>query len=123
VLETLSTLHRFGGTVLLIYAVLLGLWGTYHYIRNQRVSGGFRSSYLIMAALIPIDGLLGVGSLLASGSPREGILHMVYGVFAVLFIPGAYLYSRGGTDRRETLILAGASWIVAIAFFRGIATG
>jgi heme A synthase len=123
VLETLSTLHRFGGTVLLIYAVLLGLWGTYHYIRNQRVSGGFRSSYLIMAALIPIDGLFGVGALLASGSPREGILHMVYGVFAVLFIPGAYLYSRGGTDRRETLILAGASWIVAIAFFRGIATG
>ena len=122
-LDTLSTLHRFGGTVLLLYAVLLGLWGTYHYIRNQRLSGGFRSSYLIMAALIPIDGLLGLGALLASGHPREGILHMVYGVFAVLFIPGAYLYSRGGTDRRETLILAGASWIVAIAFFRGIATG
>ncbi|HET9782282.1 MAG TPA: hypothetical protein VFR33_10930 [Candidatus Dormibacteraeota bacterium] len=122
-LDTLSTLHRFGGTVLLIYALLLGLWGTYHYIRNQRVSGGFRSSYLIMAALIPIDGLLGLGALLASGHPREGILHMVYGFFAVLFIPGAYLYSRGGTDRRETLILAGASWIVAIAFFRGIATG
>jgi heme A synthase len=123
VLDTLSTLHRFGGTVLLLYAVLLGLWGTYHYIRNQRVSGGFRSSYLIMAALIPIDGLLGLGALIASGQPREGLLHMVYGVFAVLFIPGAYLYSRGGSDRRETLILAGASWIVAIAFFRGIATG
>jgi heme A synthase len=123
VLDTLSTLHRFGGTVLLLYAVLLGLWGTYHYIRNQRVSGGFRSSYLIMAALIPIDGLLGLGALIASGHPRGGLLHMVYGVFAVLFIPGAYLYSRGGTDRRETLILAGASWIVAIAFFRGIATG
>jgi heme A synthase len=123
VLDTLSTLHRFGGTVLLLYAVLLGLWGTYHYIRNQRVSGGFRSSYLIMAALIPIDGLFGLGALIASGHPREGLLHIVYGVFAVLFIPGAYLYSRGGSDRRETLILAGASWIVAIAFFRGIATG
>ena len=122
-LDTLSTMHRFGATVLLIYAVLLGLWGTYYYFRNQRVSGGFRSSYLIMAALIPIQGLLGVGALIASGQPREGILHMVYGAFAVLFIPGAYLYSRGGTERRETLILAGASWIVAIAFFRGIATG
>lgn len=122
-LDTLSTLHRFGATVLLIYAVMLGLWGTYHYIRNHRLSGGFRSSYLIMGALIPLDGLLGVGALLAHGEPREGILHMVYGVFAVLFIPGAYLYSRGGADRRETLVLAGASWIVAIAFFRGISTG
>jgi heme A synthase len=122
-LATLSSIHRFGATVLLIYAVLLGLWGTYHYFRNQPVSGGFRSSYLIMAALIPLQGLLGVAALFFSGHPREGILHMVYGVFAVIFIPGAYLYSRGGSVRRETLILAAAAWIVAIAFFRGIATG
>jgi heme A synthase len=121
VLATLGSLHRFGATVLLIYAVLLGLWGTYHYFRNQPVSGGFRSSYLIMAALIPLQGLLGVAALFVSGHPR--IVHMVYGVFAVIFIPGAYLYSRGGSVRRETLILAAASWIVAIAFFRGIATG
>lgn len=122
-LETLSTLHRFGATVLLIYAVLLGIWGTYFYFRNSRVSGGFRSSYLIMAVIIPLQGLLGIGALIASGHPREGILHMVYGVFAVIFVPGAYRYAQGGTVRRETLILAGAAWIVAIAFFRGIATG
>ena len=48
---------------------------------------------------------------------------MVYGIFAVLFLPGAYLYARGGNARREALILAGASWIVTIAFFRGISTG
>ena len=123
-LETLSTLHRFGGTVLLIYAVLLGLWGTFQYFRNKRLSGGFRSSYLIMGALIPLQGLLGIATLIAGGHTREPVLlHMVYGIFAVLFVPGAYLYSRGGTDRRETLILAAASWIVAIAFFRGISTG
>jgi hypothetical protein len=122
-LNALSAGHHVLATVLLIYAVLLGLWGTYDYFRNHAVSGGFRSSYLIMAALIPVQGLLGVAALFFSGSPREGILHMVYGAFAVLFIPGAYLYAHGGTARRETLILAGASWIVAIAFFRGISTG
>ena len=56
-------------------------------------------------------------------SPAGNILHFVYGAFAVLFLPGAYLYSHGGSERRETLVLAGACWIVAIAFFRGIATG
>jgi heme A synthase len=122
-LETPSSLHRFVAIVLLVYAVLLGVWGTVQYFRNRRLSGGFRSSYLIMAGLIPIQGLLGVAALASSGHPREGILHMVYGVFAVLFVPGAYLYAHGNTDRRETLILAGASWIVAIAFFRGISTG
>jgi heme A synthase len=122
-LATITFLHSYGARVLIVFAVLLGLWGAYQYFRSQRVSGGFRSTYLIMAAVIPVQGVLGVGALIAGGNAREGILHFVYGVFAVLFVPGAYLYSRGNDARREALVLAGASWIVAIAFFRGIATG
>jgi len=38
-------------------------------------------------------------------------------------LPGAYLYAHGGTQRRETVILAGACWVVSIAFIRGIFTG
>ena len=122
-MAALAFFHSYGARVLLIFAILLGLWGTFLYFRNQHVSGGFRSSFLIMAGITVLQGLLGLGALALGGSPREGILHMVYGVFAVLFLPGAYLYSHGGTDRRETLVLAGAAWIVAIAYFRGIATG
>jgi hypothetical protein len=44
-------------------------------------------------------------------------------VFAVLFLPGAYLYAHGGSRRREAVVLAGATWVVSIAYFRGIATG
>jgi hypothetical protein len=51
------------------------------------------------------------------------LLHVVYGIFAVIFLPGAYLYTRNANKRREAVILAGACWIVSIAFFRGIATG
>ena len=122
-MQTLVFLHRYLATVLLIFAVLLAAWGTYTYFRNQKVSGGFRSAFLIMAGVTVLQGLLGLGALLTGASPREGILHMVYGAFAVLFLPGAYLYSHGGSQRRETLVLAGACWIVAIAYFRGIATG
>lgn|ERR671922_1713748 len=119
----LAAVHAYGARVLLIFAVVLGVWGAYEYFRNHRASGGLRSTFLIMAALTPLQGLLGLGALATGGSPREGILHMVYGVFAALFVPGAYVYSRGSDARREVLVLAGASWIVAIAFFRGIATG
>lgn len=122
-MTTLAALHRYLATVLLIFALLLAVWGTFLYFRNQRVSGGFRSSYLIMTGVTVLQGLLGLGVLLLGGSPREGILHMVYGAFAVLFLPGAYLYSHGGSQRRETVIMAGACWIVAIAYFRGTATG
>ena len=122
-MAALAFFHAYGARVLLIFAILLALWGTVLYFRNQRVTGGFRASFLIMAGVTVLQGLFGLASLALGGSPREGILHMVYGAFAVLFLPGAYLYSHGGTDRRETLVLAGACWIVAIAYFRGISTG
>ncbi len=121
--DALSFLHGYGARVLLVFAIVLGLWGAYAYFRTHRLSGGFRSSYLIMAVLTPVQGILGAAALATGAHPNEGILHMVYGAFATLFLPGAYVYSRGGDSRREALILAGASWIVAIAYFRGIATG
>jgi heme A synthase len=122
-LETLAFVHSYGARVLVAFAVLLGLWGAYYYFRNQRISGGFRSTYVIMAVLTPIQGVLGLSALLAGGDPRAGLLHMVYGVFATLFLPGAYIYAHQGNSRREALVLAGASWIVSIAFLRGISTG
>ena len=120
--ETLTFLHGYGANVLIIFAVVLGLWGTFQYFRDQRVSGGFRAGFLIMAALTPVQGLFGVTALLLGNNPREGILHMVYGVFATLFLPGSYVYAHQGNARREALILAGGAWIVSIAFFRGIST-
>jgi heme A synthase len=121
--DILTAVHGYGARVLLIFAIVLGIWGAYEYFRLHRASGGFRSTYLIMAAVTPLQGLLGAGAMVAGGSPSRGILHIVYGIFATLFVPGAYLYSRGSDSRREALVLAGGSWIVAIAFFRGIATG
>ncbi|HSP08599.1 MAG TPA: hypothetical protein VLU92_03255, partial [Candidatus Dormibacteraeota bacterium] len=95
---------------------------TYAYFRNQKLGGGFRSSYLIMAGLTALQGLIGLVAL-ALGQQPTNLLHIVYGVFAVLFLPGAYLYAHDGSQRRETVILAGACWVVSIAFIRGIFTG
>ena len=119
---TLGSLHGFAARALLAYAAALGIWGTYRYFRTQALDGGFRSSYLIMAGLTALQGLLGLATFLLGARPTE-LLHIVYGVFAVIFLPGAYLYAQGGSPRREAVILAGAAWVVSIAYFRGIATG
>lgn len=119
---TLGSLHGYAARVLLIYAVLLGIWGAYRYFRNQELSGGFRASFLIMAGLTAIQGLIGLATFLLGARPTD-LLHIVYGIFAVIFLPGAYLYGQGGTRRREAVILAGAAWVVSIAYLRGIATG
>ncbi len=120
--DSLVFLHALGARALIAFAVLLGIWGTYGYFRHASVSGGFRSSYLIMAGLTAVQGLAGL-SLFVLGHPPARLLHVVYGIFAVLFLPGAYLWAHGGSKRREAVILAAAAWIVAIAYFRGIATG
>jgi hypothetical protein len=122
VIDALRFLHALGATSLVIFAVVLGIWGTYGYFRHDQVSGGFRSSYLIMAGLVAVQGIVGAVLLLAGRRPFE-LLHVVYGIFAVLFLPGAYGWARSGSRRREALILAAASWIVGVAFLRGIATG
>ncbi len=119
---TLGSLHGFAARALLAYAVALAIWGTYRYFRNQELSGGFRASYLIMAGLTALQGLIGLATFLLGARPGV-LLHVVYGIFAVIFLPGAYLYSQGGSRRREAVILAGAAWIVSIAYLRGISTG
>lgn len=118
----LAFLHGLGAWALLLFAVLLGIWGTYQYFRKAEVSGGFRSSFLVMAGLTALQGLIGLAALAGGGRPTN-LLHFVYGAFAVLFLPGAYFWAHSGNRRREAVILAGAAWVVSIAFFRGIATG
>jgi len=120
--DVLLFVHQVGGRALVAFAVVLGVWGAYLYFRRGALSGGFRSSFLIMAGLTAVQGLAGLGEFIAGQRPTE-LLHVVYGAFAVLFLPGVYLYAQNGTKRREAVVLAGASWIVAIAYLRGFATG
>lgn len=114
--------HDWLARVVLIYALVLALWGTYLYFRRGAVTGGFRSSFLVLAAITVLQSLAGAAAFLAGNRPFE-TLHLVYGAFAILFLPGMYLYAHGGSARREAVVLAGACWIVSIAFFRGFATG
>ena len=116
------SVHGVLARALLLYAVVIAVWGTYLYFRKAEVNGGFRASYLILGALTALQGIVGAVLFIAGQRPTE-ILHLVYGVFAVLFVPGVYIYSQGGSKRREAVLLAGACWVVAIAYFRGIATG
>jgi len=108
----------------ILFALLLAGWGSYQYIRHKAVSGGFRSAYLMLCGLTAVQGLLGVLNLLL-GARLNNPLHLVYGVFAVLFLPGLYFYSASGhqSKAREAVLLAAACWIVLVAFGRGWMTG
>ncbi|HLQ61922.1 MAG TPA: hypothetical protein VK131_08670 [Candidatus Acidoferrales bacterium] len=116
-MSALALLHRQLAFALILYAAVLGVWGAYQYFRHRRLSGGFRSSYLLLVALTGLQGLAG----LAAGLPHN-LLHLVYGIFAVVFLPGLYFYTaRGGKDR-EAAFLTAACWVVEVAYLRGLMT-
>ena len=120
-LDVLAFLHQRLALALVLFALILGLWGAYQFLRHRALSGGFRSSYLAMAGLTAVQGALGA-ILLATGHGPKQLLHVVYGAFAVVFLPGVYTYAKGAKDR-EAVFLAASCWIVLVAFGRGVVTG
>jgi hypothetical protein len=121
VASVVALLHNRFGVALLVFSAVLGAWGSFQFARRRAVSGGFRSSYLTMIGLTAVQGVAGLVALTAF-RPQE-LLHVVYGAFAILFLPGVYFYAGRGNAAREAAFLAAACWIVAIAFGRGILTG
>ena len=117
----LAFLHQRFALALILFAAALGVWGTVAFIRRRQVSPGFRSSYVLMIALTGVQGAIGL-ILLTMTQPKE-LLHVVYGAFAFLFLPGIYFWAGRGTKAREAAFLAIACWVVAVAFGRGILTG
>jgi CDP-diglyceride synthetase len=121
VIGILAFLHQRFAFALILLAAVLGVWSTVAFMRRRQVSPGFRSSYVLMIALTAVQGALGL-ILITMTHPKE-LLHVVYGGFAILFLPGVYFWAGRGTKAREAAFLAIACWVVAIAFGRGILTG
>src|SRR2546430_11889915 len=62
--DALLFVHQVGARALVAFAVVLGIWGAYLYFRRDAVSGGVRSSLLLLARRTPLRGLPG---------PRGGV--------------------------------------------------
>lgn len=120
-MSTLVFLHGRLAIALILYAAALGVWGTGSFMIRRQVSPGFRSSYLLMIGLTGVEGLIGL-VLITTTRPHE-LLHVVYGAFAFIFLPGIYTWVGRGPRAREAAFLAAACWIVAVAFGRSITTG
>jgi hypothetical protein len=115
-------LHGRLAIALILFASVLGLWGTFSLFRHRQVSGSYRASYVLLIGLTAVQGLAGVIALALGQRPGE-LLHIVYGIFAIAFLPGVYFFAARGSRAREAMLLAVASWVVAIAYGRGIITG
>ena len=115
-MAALAVLHaRLLVTILLFFGAL-SIWGFFSYLRGQSISGSYKGALAIGELLMLAEFVLGVLLLLSGAQPYRLSIHILYGIVAIIGLPGAFAYTRGRDDRWELLI-----YVVVCLFLCGIA--
>ncbi len=116
-MDLLRVLHNGLSNTTVLFMLALGLWGLWNFLRGEGVTGSYWGALAIGEGVVVLEALIGVALYLAgSNGPARGVLHILYGVVAVLCLPAAFSFTRGRSSRYEVLIYA----VIAL-FLAGIA--
>ena len=109
-------------TILLFFGAL-AIWGFVGFLRDQALSGGYRGALVIGELLLIAQFLIGVALWIGGQHAyREGI-HILYGVVAIITLPGTFAYTRGRDSRYEQLIYAVVCLFLCGIALRALETG
>lgn len=118
-MSTLLTIHGALSNTAWLFFLIIGLWGLYRGIRGQAVNGNYLGAAFIGQMIFATQAVLGF--ILWAGGLSSGIqrssMHLLYGVFALVFLPFIYLSVLRGDDTNR------AQWVLAFTtlFLFGIA--
>ncbi len=118
---TLTQVHGRLANAVVLYAIILGVWGLYNWARRHQVSAGYWGALVIAELLVLTQGALG-GLLWAQGHRPGRDIHILYGFVTALGIPAVYVYTRGREGRAENLAYGSAALIVALLAIRAVVT-
>jgi phosphatidylglycerophosphate synthase len=122
-MNTLILFHaRLLITILLFFGALT-LWGFFSYLRGQAISGSYRGALAIGELLMLAQFVLGLILLIGGRHPAREAIHILYGLVAILTLPGTFAYTRGRDSRYEQLIYAIACLFLCGIALRALETG
>ncbi|MEM7800342.1 MAG: hypothetical protein AAF633_14195 [Chloroflexota bacterium] len=118
-MTTLLTLHSGLLNTAWIFFLIVGIWGVFRAIRGLGVDGGYWGAVAVGQLIFVAHAVL-VASLLFGGlsaSLEQPGIHLLYGAFALVFLPFIYLVALGGDDSNR------GQWVMAFStlFMFGIA--
>jgi hypothetical protein len=116
-MSTLAQIHGVVSNTAMLFFLLLGIWGLYRAIRKYGVDGSYMGALVIGELIFVVQAALGIILAIGGESPGRGIIHYIYGAFALVALPGLFAFTRG--DDSNT-----AQWYYALAtlFLFGVAT-
>jgi hypothetical protein len=122
-MATLALLHaRLLITILLFFGAL-AIWGFFGYLRGQGVSGSYRGALAIGELLMLAQFILGVLLLLNGQQAYRQAIHILYGIVAIITLPGTFAYTRGRDGRWERLIYVAVCLFLCGIALRALTTG
>src|ERR1044071_5740489 len=115
-LSTVLWLHDRVGHAAPLFMALLGIFSLVNYVRGYGLDGSVLGIIVIGEIMMIVMAVLGITLLVGLGRLQMIGIHFLYGSLSVLFMPGLWLYTRGETDRRSSLV-----WGLAGFFMMGLA--
>jgi hypothetical protein len=122
-MATLTLLHARLLTTILLFFGALAIWGFFSYARGQGISGAYKGALAIGELLMIAELLLGVILFIGGDRPARPGIHILYGIVAVITVPGAFAYTRGRDGRWEQLIYVTVCLFLCGIALRALTTG
>lgn len=114
-------LHSRLANTAVLFALALGLWAMWSYMRGRGVSPSYWGALIIGELLMIAQGILGVLLVIGGKTPGD-LVHFLYGVLVALSWPGAYIYTHARMGRSEAAIYALVSFFIFGLAIRAIMT-
>lgn len=119
---TLVDIHNRLANTALFFTIIMALWGIWRYFRRQGVDGSYWGALVIAEILYLVQAAVGAYLWLSGARPGQ-LIHLLYGVFSILIVPGVFVYTKGDEQRRAMLIY-GVSFLLMIGIIlRALMTG
>jgi hypothetical protein len=119
----LTSIHATLSATVWLFFLIIGLWGLVRGLRGHSVDGSYYGALAIGELLFVAQGIIGLILFLQGGQPVRSGIHVLYGVFAIVFLPFVYGTLRGDDSNRGQWVFAFATLFLFGVALRSISTG
>ncbi|MCX6018338.1 MAG: hypothetical protein NTZ50_07525 [Chloroflexi bacterium] len=103
-MEALIKIHGNLATAVILFNLILGVWGLIKYFRRDTVDGNYAGGLALSPILGAVQMLLGLVLIVNGLGGAARLVHFLYGVLVVINVPAAFAFTRGRDDRGMLLI-------------------
>jgi hypothetical protein len=121
-MSVVELLHDRLATTVMLFFLLVGLWGLLEFGRGGSLGGNIAGALIIGQVLVVVQGAFGMVLFLFSDRPEDTI-HILYGFTAALVLPFVWSYVRDRAPRQGLLLYSLVSLFVFGLAIRGMTTG